>query len=58
MFDEEPLPEEPPLWDREDVFVTPHSAGEGDKLPSRALDVFEEQFAAWRDDDTVPHRLI
>lgn len=58
VFDEEPLPENSPLWDRDDVFLTPHSAGEGDKLTQRALDVFEEQFTAWRDDDMVPHRLL
>lgn len=58
VFDEEPLPPESPLWDREDVHLTPHIAGWSDKLPRRSLEVFTEQFDAWTNDESVPHQLI
>lgn len=58
VFDEEPLPEDSPLWDREDVLLTPHMAGWSDKLPGRALDVFCEQYAAWIGGEDRPHRLV
>ena len=58
VFDEEPLPPDSPLWDREDVHLTPHVAGWSDKLPNRSLEVFAEQFDAWRNDDPLPHQLV
>jgi D-2-hydroxyacid dehydrogenase (NADP+) len=58
VFDEEPLPPESPLWDREDVYLTPHVAGWSDKLPRRSREVFEEQVTAWTADEPLPHRLV
>ncbi|MFB6192467.1 MAG: D-2-hydroxyacid dehydrogenase [Haloarculaceae archaeon] len=58
VFDEEPLPDDSPLWARDDVLVTPHVAGWSDKLPGRALDVFCEQYDAWTSGEERPHRIV
>lgn len=58
VFDEEPLPRDSPIWDHNDVYLTPHIGGWSDKLPLRSLEVFKEQFAAWTNDDPLPHQLI
>lgn len=58
VFDEEPLSPESPLWDRDDVHLTPHVGGWSDKLPRRSSEVFEKQFTAWTNDEPLPHRLV
>ena len=43
-FDEEPLPENSPLWDREDVVVTPHVAGRSGSFVRRFVDLFLDNY--------------
>lgn len=40
VFEEEPLPEGSPLWDREDVVITPHVGGRSDAFVERFVDLF------------------
>jgi phosphoglycerate dehydrogenase-like enzyme len=42
VFDEEPLPPESPLWDLEDLLITPHTAGMAEKLWERQYALFSE----------------
>lgn len=42
VFDPEPLPPDSPLWDRDDVLVTPHVAGRSDAFVPRFVDSFLE----------------
>jgi D-2-hydroxyacid dehydrogenase (NADP+) len=48
VFETEPLPEDSPLWDREDVLVTPHVGGRSDTFPARFADLFAENYERWR----------
>lgn len=40
VFEQQPLPPESPLWQREDVLITPHVSGTTPHYLERALDVF------------------
>ncbi|HZG56998.1 D-2-hydroxyacid dehydrogenase [Paenibacillus sp.] len=40
VFEEEPLPQDHPLWSMDNVIVTPHSAGSTEKYAERAVDIF------------------
>ena len=42
VFENEPLPAESPLWDMENVLITPHTAGVTDKLWERQYTLFSE----------------
>lgn len=57
-FDEEPLPAESPLWDQEDVFITPHCAGTTDKYGQRALEIVVEEYRRWAAGDDPRHRVV
>jgi phosphoglycerate dehydrogenase-like enzyme len=39
VFENEPLPEDHPLWQMENVILTPHVAGFGPQIAARHLDV-------------------
>ncbi|AIF42547.1 3-phosphoglycerate dehydrogenase [Virgibacillus sp. SK37] len=42
VFEEEPLPNDHPFWDEENITVTPHLSGISKLYQKRALDIFEE----------------
>jgi phosphoglycerate dehydrogenase-like enzyme len=42
VFEKEPLPQDSPLWDMENVLITPHTAGLTDKLWERQYAIFAE----------------
>ena len=42
MFDKEPLPPDSPLWDLDNLLITPHTAGMTDKLWERHYTLFSE----------------
>lgn len=44
VFEDEPLPDTSPLWEMENVLVTPHVAGTTQHYTSRALGVFEDNY--------------
>ncbi len=41
VFSQEPLPADNPLWDREDILITPHNAGFNNEYATRALPTIE-----------------
>jgi D-2-hydroxyacid dehydrogenase (NADP+) len=58
VTDPEPLPADSPLWDRDDVFVTPHAAGHTEKFPRRFLETFLPQYDRWRKGEQLEHRVV
>ncbi len=42
VYEVEPLPQEHPLWDMDNVILTPHVAGHGPYVQDRRIDVFIE----------------
>ena len=42
VFEEEPLPEDSPLWDMENVIISPHISGISPHLDAETLDLFIE----------------
>ena len=42
VFEQEPLPSESPLWDLENLLITPHTAGLTEKLWDRHYELFTE----------------
>ncbi len=41
VFDTEPLPEDSPLWDLENMIITPHVCGKSPSYMNRALEIIE-----------------
>ena len=58
VTDCEPLPEGHPLWNRDDVLITPHCAGVSEKYPGRFLALFREQYERWCADEELHHRIV
>ncbi|MRR18516.1 MAG: D-2-hydroxyacid dehydrogenase, partial [Deltaproteobacteria bacterium] len=48
VFRDEPLPVSSPLWDMKNVFITPHMAGMSPHYMERAMEVFCDEFVAYR----------
>ena len=40
VFEQEPLPEDSPLWDLENLLITPHTAGLTEKIWHRHYELF------------------
>ena len=40
VFDDDPLPEDSPFWDLEEVVLTPHVGGRSDAFVPRFVDLF------------------
>jgi D-2-hydroxyacid dehydrogenase (NADP+) len=58
VTDPEPLPESHPLWEREDVFITPHCGGSSEKYPDRFVEFFDQQYSRWCDGQKLRHRVV
>lgn len=54
VFAVEPLPEESPLWGMPNVFITSHSAGFVPGYMERALELFLQNWRAWRAHEPLP----
>ncbi len=55
---EEPLPEDSPLWDREDVLVTPHMAGSTPHYWDRAAELFLDNLDRYRAGEALRNRIV
>lgn len=50
----EPLPPGSPLWDMENVIITPHTSGHSTRVNDRAVDLFCENLGRyWRGESLV-----
>lgn len=58
VFEAEPLPEESPLWDRDDVILTPHLAGLSTSFVPRFVDLFLENYDRWQAGDPLKNRIL
>ena len=52
VFAEEPLPESSPLWDRDDVILTPHMAGSTPAFWERNAELVADNYPKFRRGDT------
>ena len=50
VTDPEPLSPSSPLWDFDNVVITPHIAGQSDKFPDRQMGVFKENARRFSED--------
>lgn len=48
VFEKEPLPEENPLWDMDNVTVTPHLSGISPQYQERAIEIFSDNLKLFR----------
>lgn len=55
VTEEEPLPQESPLWGMENVIITPHQSGISEKYMDRAVDVFCENLKAYMKGEHLPN---
>ncbi len=47
VFEEEPLPSDSPLWDLEQVLITPHISGPTDQYNNRLFEVFKQNIESY-----------
>ncbi|MDY6770503.1 MAG: D-2-hydroxyacid dehydrogenase [Candidatus Nanohaloarchaea archaeon] len=57
VFHDEPLPEDSPLWERDDVIITPHIAGLTPRYGERLAALFHDNLEAFRGGDEMPTEL-
>jgi D-2-hydroxyacid dehydrogenase (NADP+) len=58
VFETEPLPSESPLWDREDVIVTPHAAGMTDDYADRVATIVRENLRRLASGESPANRVV
>jgi phosphoglycerate dehydrogenase-like enzyme len=57
VFHEEPLPQDSPLWDMENVLITPHNAGVSPHYTTRIIDLFLTSLSCYRQGQPLPNRI-
>lgn len=55
VFETEPLPESSPLWEMENVIITPHMAGDTPHYDERALAIFLDNLRRYRAGEPLTH---
>lgn len=58
VFTEEPLPEDSPLWDFENVLLTPHTAGTTPHYWERAANIFAENYRRYLAGEELANRRL
>jgi phosphoglycerate dehydrogenase-like enzyme len=58
VFAKEPLPEDHPFWDMENVTVTPHLSGISPQYQPRAFEIFEHNLNKYLNGDTDLRNII
>lgn len=60
VFETEPLPADSPLWEMENVVVTPHVAGSSPRREARVADLFARNYERFRagDFDAFENRIV
>lgn len=54
----EPLPSDNPLWQMENVLITPHIAGDFQEYPQQAIQLFQKNLQQFRQNHTVNINLV
>jgi phosphoglycerate dehydrogenase-like enzyme len=57
VFHEEPLPPDSPLWEMENVLITPHNAGLSPHYADRIIDLFAASLACYREGMPLPNQI-
>jgi phosphoglycerate dehydrogenase-like enzyme len=57
VFEQEPLPEDSPLWDRRDVYITPHCTPQVPDRTGRCLDIIRENVRRYRAGEEMLNRV-
>jgi phosphoglycerate dehydrogenase-like enzyme len=56
---EEPLPPASPLWDMQNVLITPHTAGETRRYEDNVLEILEENLERlWRGETSLRNQIV
>lgn len=55
VFNIEPLPEENPLWEMDNVIITPHCAGDSPLVLERAMSLFADSLILYRKCEKIPN---
>ena len=55
VFEAEPLPEDSPLWELENVIITPHMAGDTPHYNERALEIFLDNLRRYAKGEPLTH---
>lgn len=58
VFEKEPLEKDSPLWNRDDVIITPHVAGRSNTYPERFADLFVNNYDRWKSGDDLVNQLV
>lgn len=58
VYETEPLPKDNPLWNMDNVLMTPHSAGQTDRYNERIIDIFLENLAPYLKGDKPVRNLV
>ncbi|MQS76759.1 D-2-hydroxyacid dehydrogenase [Companilactobacillus halodurans] len=54
----EPLPSDSPLWDMENVIITPHDAGDSVNYEDRAFDIFKRNLKSYVENGEVVKNVV
>ena len=57
VFATEPLPEDSPLWEMDNVIITPHSSGASELSAHRSEDVFIENLPLFLSGDAMKNEI-
>ncbi len=57
VFSQEPLPSDSPLWSMSNVIISPHTSGASPTYFPRALDVFLDNYRAYRAAEPLPNGI-
>ena len=55
VFNQEPLPEDHPIWTLDNVVITPHIAAPS--FPEQVVEIFSENFHKWIKGEKLSHRV-
>lgn len=58
VFEEEPLPADHPLWNLDNVIMTPHMAGDTDRYGERAVDIFLENLKRYVNGEPLSRNVV
>ena len=59
MTVDEPLPTASPLWTAENLFITPHTAGETRRYEDNVIDILMDNLdRLWRNDGNLRNQIV